>query len=78
MKALDKISTALKASQFTEDQAEVLAQELYDAVASELAGKIRSQKLKAPEGFVYRQSWIDAWNEGRDDSADLIDPEVEK
>lgn len=49
---------------------------LIDAFAHELAEKIRTRTLEAPEGFVHRQAWVDAWNEGRDDMADLIDPEV--
>ncbi|MYW28326.1 hypothetical protein [Streptomyces sp. SID2119] len=47
-----------------------------DDYAHELAEKIRTQKLRAPEGFVHRQTWVDAWSEGRDDMADLIDPEA--
>ncbi|MFD5069154.1 hypothetical protein ACFWNC_14665 [Streptomyces sp. NPDC058369] len=56
---------------------ERFATSLINEFAHEIAEEIRAQKLEAPEGFVYRESWIDAWNEGRDTSADLIDPEVE-
>lgn len=52
--------------------------EVLMAHARELSEEIRSQKLEAPEGFIPRQSWVDAWNEGREAMADLIDPEVEK
>lgn len=46
MNALEKISTALQASQFAADQAEALAQELHDAVAHELAEKIRISSVE--------------------------------
>lgn len=60
------------------DQINYFMDQLRKEHAHELAEKVRSSRLEAPEGFVHRQAWIAAWNEGRDDSADLIDPEEYK
>lgn len=59
-------------------QAKRLAERMLDDFAHELAEEIRASRLEAPEGFTFRHEWVDAWNAGRDDSADLIDPEVQK
>lgn len=66
MSAQEKIATALQASQFTAEQAESLAQELYGFVAHELAERIRNGNPdRTPD-----------WSDGVDWAADLIDPEV--
>lgn len=72
MKTRNKISTALQASVFSAEHAEELARELYDAVAHELAEKIRNMERR------------NAWPERHgacgavlpSQVADLIDPEV--
>ncbi|MEU0952817.1 hypothetical protein ABZ353_10810 [Streptomyces niveus] len=50
------------------------ADRLIDDLLHEEAEKVRASQLETPEGFVYRQEWLKAWFEGRDDSANLIDP----
>ena len=70
MKAQTKISLALKATQFTEDQAEFLAEELYNAVAHELAEEIRNSKRL--------RDYTDDHMSDCNMAADEIDPEVEK
>jgi len=69
MDTREKISTALQASQFAPGQAATLAQELYDAVAGELAEKIRRLRDDCrydPDDVHYR---------AMSGCANLIDPE---
>ena len=69
--ALAKIRLGLTSSLWTEEQADSLAQELYDAVAHELAEEIRSlAKATAKPGSI--------GHAGLSSAANLIDPEVSK
>lgn len=51
-----------------------VASEALDAYAHELSEQIRESKLESPEGWIVRAEYKSAWNSGRDDSANLIDP----
>lgn len=65
MNAREKISTALQASQFTAEQAAELSCELYDAVARELAKRIRS----------HPECEIGGYGDGILDASFMIEPE---
>jgi hypothetical protein len=67
--ALAKIRLGLTASLWTEEQADTLAQELYNAVAHELAEQVRAMKSQ----IVGYSEMTEAF----DHVADEIDPEVE-
>jgi hypothetical protein len=75
---LEKIRLGLTASLWTDEQADALAQELYDAVAHELAEQVREAEPYVPEGFSLRPEWLDVWSSAKAELADKIDPEVEQ
>lgn len=45
---------------------------LESAVLNAAAETVYGLTLKADEGFVYRSSWISAWEEGRNEAADRL------
>ncbi|MGK5530883.1 beta barrel domain-containing protein [Streptomyces sp. URMC 129] len=69
-----KIACALRVSQFTADQADALADELYGSVAHELAEKIRADIIPELDEYGTREQQAEI--DGRRSAADLIDPEV--
>lgn len=76
MSARDKILSYLwmAVPSSDDEEAKALASKMIDDLLHEEAEKIRASRLETPEGFTHRESWVNAWNSGRDDSADLIDP----
>lgn len=44
------------------------------AVGHELAERQRAERLEAPEGFTFKPSYRQAWEDGRNYAADSIDP----
>jgi hypothetical protein len=50
------------------------AEELINDFAWAMARKVRMLEPACPDGFVLRPEFVDAWNEGKHDAADEIDP----